>query len=116
MVVYEVNFKEDAFCEAFDLVEEAKHNAKKTNMTICKLEDAMYDCYEASKEEHEDYEHEEEFELGLRGKKGYRHDEHYGIRDEEDDEEFKHSDMRRMNRRGRKALRMRRDRMGRYAA
>lgn len=116
MVVYEVNFKEDAYNEAFDLVEEAKHNAKKTKMTLCKLEDAIYDCYEASKEEHEDYEPEEEFELGLRGKKGYRHDEHYGMRDEEYDEEPMQYGMRRMNRRSRKSLRMRRDRMGRYAA
>lgn len=114
MVVIEM--RENAYDEAFELLDEAKHDAKKTKMTLCKLEDAMYDCYEASKEEHEDYDPEEEFEIGLRNKKGYRHDEHYGVRDDEDDEETMRYGMRRMNRRGRKSLRMRRDRMGRYAA
>jgi len=105
MVVIEM--RDAAYDTAFDLLEEAKHNAKKTKLTLCELEDAMYDCYEASKDEQEDY--EEEPEMEFRNRRSYRHD---GER--EDDEEM---DMRygRMNRRTASRMRMRRNRMGRFA-
>ena len=54
MVVIEM--RDAAYDTAFELLEEAKHNAKKTKLTLCELEDAMYDCYEASKDEQEMYE------------------------------------------------------------
>lgn len=105
MVVIEM--RDAAYDTAFDLLEEAKHNAKKTKLTLCELEDAMYDCYEASKDEQEDY--EEEPKMEFRNRRSYRHD---GER--EDDEEM---DMRygRMNRRTASRMRMRRNRMGRFA-
>lgn len=110
MVVIEM--RENAYDTAFDLLEEAKHNAKKTKLTLCELEDAMYDCYETSKDSYED---EEEPEMEFRGRSGYRHDEDYDMREDEDDR----MDMR--YRRGtrsrygmRQGLRMRRNRMGRF--
>ena len=71
MVVIEMR---DAVYEtAFDLLDEAKLNAKKTKLTLCELENAMYDCYEASSKEHKDGEDEKE-DIEFRGVTGY-HDE-----------------------------------------
>ena len=115
MVVIEM--RDAAYDNAFELLEEAKHSAKKTKLTLCELEDAMYDCYEASKENKEDDEYEEDAEMGLRNvyarRDDYRHDDQYGVREEDDDERM-HSDMRRMSRRSRAGMRMRRNRMGRF--
>jgi hypothetical protein len=110
MVIYE--FRDSAYDHAFELMDKAKESAKKTKLTLCELEDAMYECYEASKEDHED-EYEEYPEMDFRGRKSYRHDEHYGVREEEEDDD-KDIDMRyrRMNRR---RSSMRRNRMGRFA-
>lgn len=102
MVVIEM--RDAAYDTAFDLLEEAKHNAKKTKLTLCELEDAMYDCYEASKEDDKDY--EEEPEVEFRGRSGYRHDE-----DLDDEMDMRY---RRMNRRTASRMRMRRNRMGRF--
>lgn len=102
MVVIEM--RDAAYDTAFDLLEEAKHSAKKTKLTLCELEDAMYDCYEASKEDEKDY--EEEPEVEFRGRGGYRHDE-----DEDDEMDMRY---RRMNRRTGSRMRMRRNRMGRF--
>lgn len=101
MVIYE--FRDAAYDTAFDLLEEAKHSAKKTKLTLCELEDAMYDCYETSKEEHEDYDYEEP-EMEFRGRRGYR--------EYDEDEDHVHA----MRRGGRmRSMRMRRNRMGRFA-
>lgn len=104
MVVIEM--RDAAYDTAFELLEEAKHSAKKTKLTLCELEDAMYDCYEASKEDHEDYE-EEEPEMEFRSRRGYRHED--GDR-EDDDMRMRYRSVRRTGSR----LRMRRNRMGRY--
>lgn len=108
MVVIEM--RDAAYDVAFELLDEAKHNAKKTKMTLCELEDAMYECYEASKDERDDYEPYEEPEMDFRNRKGYRHDE-YDMRDDDMDMDMR-SGMRRSNRR--RGLRMRRNRMGRF--
>lgn len=115
MVVIEM--RDAAYDNAFELLDEAKYSAKKTKLTLCELEDAMYDCYEASKENKEDDEYEEDAEMGLRNayarRDDYRHDDQYGVREEDDDERM-HSGMRRMSRRSRAGMRMRRNRMGRF--
>lgn len=110
MVVIEM--RDEAYDIAFELLEEAKHSAKKTKMTLCELEDAMYDCYETSKET-ESYEPEEDSDLEFRGRRGYRHDEQYGGREDEDDMDMRmRSGSRRIGRRH--GLRMRRNSMGRF--
>ena len=115
MVVIEM--RDAAYDNAFELLDEAKHSAKKTKLTLCELEDAMYDCYEASKENKEDDEYEEDAEMGLRNvyarRDNYRHDDQYGVREEDDDDRM-YSGMRRMSRRSRAGMRMRRNRMGRF--
>ena len=107
MVVIEM--RDAAYDTAFDLLEEAKHSAKKTKLTLCELEDAMYDCYEASKEEQDDYESEEP-EVEFRGRRDYREYEDDRMREDEDD---MRSGMRRSSRM--RSMRMRRNRMGRFA-
>ena len=107
MVVIEM--RDAAYDTAFELLEEAKHSAKNTKLTLCELEDAMYDCYEASKEEHDDYESEEP-EMEFRGRRGYREYEDDRMREDEDG---MRSGMRRSNRM--RSMRMRRNRMGRFA-
>lgn len=115
MVVIET--RDAAYDNAFELLDEAMHSAKKTNLTLCELEDAMYDCYEASKENKESDEYDEDTEMGLRNvyarRDDYRHDDQYGVREEDDDERM-HSGMRRMARRSCAGMRMRRNRMGRF--
>ena len=115
MVVIEM--RDAAYDNAFELLDEAKHSAKETKLTLCELEDAMYDCYEASKENKEDDEYEEDAEMGLRNvyarRDDYRHDDQYGVREEDGDDRM-YSGMRRMSRRSRAGMRMRRNRMGRF--
>jgi len=96
MVVIEM--RDAAYEAAFDLLDEAKLNAKKTKLTLCELENAMYDCYEASTDEREG---DEDRELNLRGVT--EEDKEY---DRDDENGLKHY-MKRMSRRGR-GLRMRR--------
>lgn len=114
MVILEM--RDAAYDTAFDLVDDAKHSAKKTKLALCKLEDALYDCYEASKKE--DYEFEDEGSEYLHDmmarKSGYRHGEHDDYEDEDEDYE-KHHGMRGGRRRSsRGGMRMRRNRMGRF--
>ena len=93
MVVIEM--RDAAYETAFDLLEEAKHSAKKTKLTLCELEDAMYDCYAASKDE-EEYEHDEDYEKSdedfdvdfRRGRKGYRYDDRRHDTHEDDDVQY----------------------------
>ena len=106
MVVIEM--RENAYDTAFELLEEAKHSAKKTKLTLCELEDAMYDCYETLKEDDPEY---EDSNLEFRSMRDYRHD------DDMDEDEVDRMQHRRgmRNRYGvRSGLRMRRNRMGRF--
>ena len=82
-----IELRESAYDTAFDLLDEAKLNAKKTKLTLCELENAMYDCYEASREEKEGEEDKDEMKFrGVSGyKEDYRHDEEYGDRDDEEE-------------------------------
>ena len=98
-----IEMRDSLYDTAFDLLDEAKLNAKKTKLTLCELENAMYDCYESIKEEENG---EDEKDMKFRGvsgyKEDYRHDEQYGVGDDEDEE------MRRQMHHRRRAMRMRR--------
>lgn len=81
-----IELKDSLYDTAFDLLDEAKLNAKKTKLTLCELENAMYDCYESMKEEENG---EDEKDIKFRGvsgyKENYRHDEQYGVGDDEEE-------------------------------
>ena len=98
-----IEMRDSLYDTAFDLLDEAKLNAKKTKLTLCELENAMYDCYESMKE---DKDSEDEKDIKFRGvsgyKEDYRHDEQYGVGDDEDEE------MRRQMHHRRRSMRMRR--------
>ena len=100
-----IEMRDSVYDTAFDLLDEAKLNAKKTKLTLCELENAMYDCYESTKEEKDS---EDDKDMKFRGvsgyKEDYRHDEQYGVGDDEDEEAMMN---RRMARR-RRNMRMRR--------
>lgn len=81
-----IEMRDSLYDTAFDLLDEAKLNAKKTKLTLCELENAMYDCYESIKEEENG---EDEKDIKFRGVSGYeedyRHDEQYGVGDDEEE-------------------------------
>lgn len=80
-----IEMKDSLYDTAFDLLDEAKLNAKKTKLTLCELENAMYDCYESIKEENSEDEKDIKFR-GVSGyKEDYRHDEQYGVGDDEEE-------------------------------
>ena len=82
MVVIEM--REAAYEKVFDLLEEVKDLGKKKKLVLCELEDAIYECYEASKgeeyeaSEEDQYEEDEDTDInfrrlrGMRGMRGYR--------------------------------------------
>jgi hypothetical protein len=79
-----IEMKDSLYDTAFDLLDEAKLNAKKTKLTLCELENAMYDCYESIKEENSEDDKDMKFR-GVSGyKEDYRHDEQYGVGDDEE--------------------------------
>jgi hypothetical protein len=99
-----IEMKDSLYDTAFDLLDEANLNIKKTKLTLCELENAMYDCYESIKEENSEDEKDIKFR-GVSGyKEDYRHDEQYGVGDNEDEETMLNK---RMARR-RRNMRMRR--------
>ena len=59
-----IELREAAIDKAFDKLEETKHHAKKTKLSLCELEDALYDCYESVREhDDEDYEDRDDFDV-----------------------------------------------------
>lgn len=65
--------REAAYDKAFDLLDEIKDLGKKKRMALCELEDAMYECYEASKDEDHSSEREEiESDMNYRRARGMR--------------------------------------------
>ena len=76
MVVIEM--REAAYNKVFDLLDEVKELGKKKKLVLCELEDAIYECYEASKDEEyealEEDQYDEDFEndIDFRRSKGMR--------------------------------------------
>ena len=101
-----IEMRDSLYDTAFDLLDEANLNIKKTKLTLCELENAMYDCYESIKEENNS---EDEKDIKFRGvsgyKEDYRHDEQYGVGDDEEEAMMnKHMAHRRRNMRMRRRL------------
>lgn len=81
-----IEMKDAAYDMAFDLLDEAKLNAKKTKLTLCELENAMYECYEASQEGRDNDDETEMKFRGVSGYKDYDRDEDRSMRDEDESE------------------------------
>ena len=101
-----IEMREAAQNKAFDLIDESKDLQRQQKIVMCELEDTLYDCFDDSKEDEEsDRETDEGTDLGFKDK----YNRHYAMRnfDREDDEPMSHHYRRR-------AMRMRRNRMGRF--
>lgn len=104
-----IEMRETAQEKAFDLIDEMKDLSRQKKMALCELEDTLYDCFEEYDGEDEEKEPSEEgTDLGFKTK----YNRHYAMRNF-DDEYDRDMDMRHMYRRG--SMRMRRNKMGRYA-
>lgn len=102
-----IEMREAAKEQAFDLIDEIKELGHQKKIALCELEDTLYDCFEESKGDEKEHEGSEEgTDLGFKS----RYNRHYAMRnfdDYDDDMDMRHAYRRR-------AMRMRRNRMGRY--
>lgn len=96
MIVIEM--REAAYDKAFELLDEIKELGKKKRSIICELEEAMYECYEASKDDDESEESKSDMEF--RRRSGMRH---------YDEDDYMHGY------RSSRDMRMRGNRSGRYS-
>lgn len=96
----------DLIDETYDLFDESKKIERQKKMVLCELEDTLYDCFESKDDDdkEKDEKSDEGTDLGFKSK----YTRHYSMRnfDDEDDEPhvYRH-----------RAMRMRRNRMGRFA-
>lgn len=104
-----IEMREAAQDKVLDLIDESKDLRHQQKIVMCELEDAIYDCFEDMKDGEKHEEGEEGKDLGF--KRGYNR--HYAMRNFEDDDE---KDMHHSYDYRRHAMRMRRNRMGRYTA
>lgn len=84
-----IEMREAAYDTAFDLLDELKELGKKKKIALCELEDAIWECYEASKdkesEESKDGTTDMEYRRRRGMRRGMRH-EYPSYYDEEDDD------------------------------
>ena len=99
--------------KAFEILDEIKDLGRKKKMAICELEETLYDCFESSDEDEDEYKeiedgYESDDDMNFRGRRSYRYGHRYGMRHDDMDDDMSHSYRRR-------AMRMRRrNRMGRF--
>lgn len=98
----------DLIDEAYDLYDESKKIEHQKKMVLCELEDTLYDCFENVKDgdEEKDEKSEEGTDLGFKSK----YNRHYAMRNFDDEDGMSIHEYRRN-----RAMRMRRNRMGRFA-
>lgn len=58
-----IEFRQAAYDKAFDLVDSVKDYCKSMKMTLCALEDALSECYDASMNSDDEEEYEEDFKI-----------------------------------------------------
>lgn len=88
-----IEMREAAYEKAFGLLDEMKELSKQKKMVMCELEDALYECYESSKQDDEyDIEPDEfdgedqDIEMNLRRSRGMRRNMRMRHSDEHDEE------------------------------
>lgn len=104
-----IELRQAAKEKAFDILEEIKHLGHEKKMALCELEETLYECFESSEEDDEEYE-KEDMDMEYRKRMPYR----YGRRNMRDDMHEMH-DTDDEDVRYRRSMRMRRrDRVGRF--
>ena len=102
-----IEMREAAKEKAFDLIDEANDLRHQQKLVMCELEDTLYDCFEDEEDDKElEKSSDEGTDLGFKA----RYNRHYAMRNFDDAD----VEMTPMYRR-RRAMRMRRNRMGRFA-
>ena len=101
-----IEMREAAQDKAFELLDELHDLGHQKKMVLCELEDTLYDCFEDSKEEESEEKSDEGTDLGFKG-----YNRHYAMRNFQDEDDTHHA----MRASRRRAMRMRRNRMGRFA-
>lgn len=101
-----IEMREAAQEKALDLVEELHELGHEKKMVLCELEDTLYDCFEPSKDEEDEQKSDEGTDLGFKG-----YNRHYAMRNFDGSEDMQRS----MRSNRRRAMRMRRNKMGRFA-
>lgn len=99
-----MEMREAAQEKALDLVEELHELGHEKKMVLCELEDTLYDCFEKSEDEESEEKSDEGKDLGFKTK----YNRHYAMRNFMDEDKEPYYRMRR-------SMRMRRNKMGRYA-
>ncbi len=107
-----IEMREAAQEKAFELIDELHELGHQKKMVMCELEDTLYDCFDSSEDDEEvSPKTDEGTDLGF---KKNMYNRHYAMRNFEDDEDEKEAMRMRAYRRNR-AMRMRRNRMQKYA-
>ena len=101
-----IEMREAAQDKAFELLDELHDLGHQKKMVLCELEDTLYDCFEDSKEEESEEKSDEGTDLGFKG-----YNRHYAMRNFQDEDDMQRA----MRANRRRAMRMRRNRMGRFA-
>ena len=97
-----IELRKAAQDKAFDILDEVEELGYQKNALLCELKDVLYECFESSEEEYEDFKREPE--MDYRRRRSYRsgmrkHDDEY----DDDDYESMHKGMRMRMRRSRRA-------------
>lgn len=79
-----IELRKAAQDKAFELLDEIKDLGHQKKMVLCELEDALYECFESSEEEYEDYEKEPEMDFRRRGP--YRYSMRKGMKNRDYDD------------------------------
>ena len=99
-----IEMRKAAQDRAFGLLEEIKELGHQKKMVLCELEDALYECFESSEEEYEDYDKEPEMEFSRR--RSYRSGMRKHDEEDDDDDDYEGMQMRGMRyRRGSRRVR-----------
>ena len=66
-----IELRKAAQDKAFELLDEIEDLGYQKKMVLCELKDVLYECFESSEEEYEDYEKEPEMDFRRRGQYRY---------------------------------------------
>ena len=72
--------------KAFDILDEVKELGHQKKALLCELEDVLYECFESSEEQYEDFEREPE--MDYRRRRSYRSGMRRGMHDDYEREDM----------------------------
>ena len=79
-----IELRKAAQDKAFELLDEIEDLGHQKKMVLCELKDALYECFESSEEEYEDY--EKEPEMDFRRRDSYRYGTRKGMKNRDYDD------------------------------